>query len=256
VNTASATVQLIHHAFGRSLPGGEPGRANLGGSPPSGTEVQRGERLALDAVEGTDPGTTVRVLRTLSRGRCLYTRAFPAAPDLFGRPTRRFHLVWLSREELRALGNLPWRLDAQLPDLGRIAAPLGPLAVRLEAPTGTVTAPPDHWCETVAAVERLRAGEPLTFPVGSDLRFVLVWLSVVALDLPDVTLRINQREAVFTPRAVAPLDPPPGPGAVRWSRFAIAVTAVLGSLVASAAASGLFARFVPSVPTVGLLGVG
>jgi hypothetical protein len=167
--------------------------------------------------------------------------------------------VWLAPGELRALGNLPWRLDPQLPHLDRIADPLGPLAVRADPPSGAVAAAPEQWCEAVAAVERIRAGEPVTFPVGGDLRFVLVWLAVVALDLPDIALCISHREAVFTPPPpVAPVvrfDPPAGPGVSRWSRFTLAVAVGLGLVIASVAAARLFARLVLPIPTIGPIGV-
>jgi hypothetical protein len=213
--------------------------------------------LALDAVEGADPAARVLLFRTLARGRCLYVRAFPAAPDALGRPARRFHLVWLAPDQMRALGRLPWRLDSQLPHLDRITGLIGQISVLADPPPGAVPVAPEHLCEAVAAVERLRAGEPVALPVGDDLRFVLVWLAVSALDLPGVALRVCHREAVFT--APVPVHPdtrsdPPAPGPSRWGRFALAGAVLIGSVLASAAVAGAVARFVPSLLAVGFVG--
>lgn len=231
-------LRLHHHAFGRDLLGGDVGRVDLGGDPPDTAEVSRATQLVLDHLAALSGRPELLVLEP--DGGCVWARTFPASADANGRPTRRYHVVWLDAGQLAAVGYRPWRLAAQLPNLTVLGARLGTLGVD-PVPCDDALGAPKQFVDALALAARVRAGEPIELHGGAaDALVTLVWLAL--LSTPGggpVHLTLTDSAARFAARRPAPPPPPAMP--VRATGSSWLAAAALWLVIGAAAGQGLVA---------------
>lgn len=236
-----------HFGFGRALASATAGRVALGGEVPSPTQANEAARRAVQlAADHAIPLRERAAFVCLEPdGRCLWVRVSPAPADMHGRPGRRYHLVWLSTDELREVGYCPWLLDEQFPDLEALTAKLGPLAIVPE-PTRMDLAP-RQLVDALTLADRIAAGEAVELP-ATDPRLGVVWLACVQRGLAGLTLVLRERQVRFIPApAVEPEEETPSPELPARSSRAVPLLAGMAFGLVVVLAVALAQRFDPSL---------